>query len=660
VTLILRGTRTATAPGGVYANVSTDGYKLLDFDAAHYFGLVDAEGADTLTDVEIGDGVIDDIDRIFTHSAAPKVDGLYIHDIKATNLERGLIRIKLADNVIIRRVHATQQAKKTTAFSDAFATTDVATHNVLVEDVVFIGFRMEVASGDYPNGGAFSDEEQSTGHIYRRCLAEQGNDGWDVKSIDAILDRCVARSNRRNFRLWGPNTTATDCVSSFVAADYTKSYVDSAGVTRTDLRPNAHWWFDSGRMTGATLIRPRFGDVAGSTVPYLKIEGGADVGATVRVIDPMDLDGNIIPRAAFLARVVQTDDGKTDVTVVVEYTGPTSFGPVDTTPQPPRVTALGTAAVPTPPPAGVQAPPTNVTAVLNSDSTITVRGSTPAGASAIEVYESVHADNTVPRIKITNPGPSWVYTTSPRAASSSYKYTALAVAADGVTKSTRTASSPTTITTPAAPPAVVASTVTVTGAPGDGRATLTWDLQPGNDGANGVRLGRNGTDSTGAGPWTSENYLADQGSLIFTRLVNGTAYELTAYPTRDGVLVGTPSSVTVTPASAPPPPSEEPVDPDTSEIDDLRAENASLSAQVQALTAQVSDLSTELDSTAEELAECEADLASQTARANAAIQRLADIDLEAVVPAPGSSSDKSARIARIDALANLTTTPLVY
>jgi len=343
-TLQLRGTRTATTDGSVYKNVTTDAYTLLDFNAADYAGLIDAEKAGVQTDIEIGNGVCNNIDRIFTqpNGLPSSLDGVYIHDLMVTNSERGLGRVKNAKNILIQRVEVHQQDKKTTAFADAWATSDFPTDNIRIEDVAMYGFRMYVPEGDYPNGGAFSDEEKSTRHSYLRCLAADGNDGWDVKSIGAKVDLCVSRNNRRNWRGWGPDGVYTDCVSAFVASDYTK--IDADG--RTDMRPNAHFWFGSGRMNNCTLIRPRFGDAAGKTTNYLKIEGGA-VGSVITVEDPMDLNGNIISESAFLARVTKTDTGKTNVTVKIRYTGKTP-PVVNTTPRKPIITAQGGTVTPPP------------------------------------------------------------------------------------------------------------------------------------------------------------------------------------------------------------------------------------------------------------------------------------------------------------------------
>jgi len=601
MTLQLVGTRspatdtTAGSGGSVYKNVETDGYTLLDFNAKNYSGLVDAEGTTELFDIEIGDGVIDNIDRVFTHSAAPSIRDIYIHDLKCTNLERGLGDVKVADHVLLERITCQQQKIKTTKFSDAWSTSDVRTDDIEVRDVVMDGFRMFVPVGDYPNGGAFSDEEKSTHAKYLRCIAKNGNDGWDVKSIDALLDRCQAISNRRNFRWWGPNATATDCISAFVAADYQKTDPDG----RTDARPNAHHWFDSGRMAGCTLIRPRFGDVAGSTVPYLKIEGGADVGAIVRVVDPMDLDGNVIPRATFMARVSQTDDGKTDVTVVVEYTGKTKFDPiVDLQPHAPIITALGGVTPPppvdptpeqppvvTPPPPAGTAPgvPTGATAVLNADNTITIKATAPAGAATVECYEALHGSSGSPRV-LTPVNGVVSYTTGVKAVGTSYKYQLRSVSSDGLMKSAYVGTSPSTINVTTAPPAAptpVPTTVAAVVTPGDARATVAWQLSVGNDGANGVKVSRGGVDSAGAGAYAFSNLLATEGSVIFTKLVNDTAYPFTVQPTKDGVNVGTPTTVSGTPKSAVAPPSEEPVDPqepDTTEVDELRERVAELEA----------------------------------------------------------------------------------
>lgn len=57
---------------------------------------------------------------------------------------------------------------------------------------------------DYWNGDGFSDERGNRGIQYIDCIATGSSDGgFDLKSADVRLSGCVAKDNKRNFRLWG-------------------------------------------------------------------------------------------------------------------------------------------------------------------------------------------------------------------------------------------------------------------------------------------------------------------------------------------------------------------------------------------------------------------------------------------------------------------------
>lgn len=59
------------------------------------------------------------------------------------------------------------------------------------------------ASNAYWNGDGFSDERGNKAIRYISCTATNCTDGgFDLKSSDMFLENCVARGNKRNYRLW--------------------------------------------------------------------------------------------------------------------------------------------------------------------------------------------------------------------------------------------------------------------------------------------------------------------------------------------------------------------------------------------------------------------------------------------------------------------------
>jgi hypothetical protein len=99
------------------------------------------------------------------------------------------------------------------------------------------------------------------------------------------------------------------------------------------------------------------------------------------------------------------------------------------------------------------------------------------------------------------------------------------------------------------PSAVIASpALTVTATPGDGQVVLSWSLA--NATATSYVDGRNGTDTTGAGPWSTTDP-AGTTSRTFLKLANGTPYvfNVTANLTGGSTITTT---ATATPAAAGP------------------------------------------------------------------------------------------------------------
>lgn len=98
------------------------------------------------------------------------------------------------------------------------------------------------------------------------------------------------------------------------------------------------------------------------------------------------------------------------------------------------------------------------------------------------------------------------------------------------------------------------TTVDLQVVPADSELRITGTLIGLGDGANGVIFSHGGPDQSG-NAWTHWNLEGTRVSVVFDHLVNGTTYQVTAQPTKDGVPVGTPRTVTATPSgsTAPPP-----------------------------------------------------------------------------------------------------------
>lgn len=63
------------------------------------------------------------------------------------------------------------------------------------------------SSGSYWNGDGFSDERGNRAIRYLSCVATDCTDGgFDLKSAGMYLQNCLARGNKRNYRLWSSGT----------------------------------------------------------------------------------------------------------------------------------------------------------------------------------------------------------------------------------------------------------------------------------------------------------------------------------------------------------------------------------------------------------------------------------------------------------------------
>lgn len=86
--------------------------------------------------------------------------------------------------------------------------------DIVYRRCVMEGFQQVRPAATYWNGDGFSDEAENFSVRYEHCQARgQTDGGFDCKSADVVLDRCLAEDNKRNFRVWSPHATLNGCVS---------------------------------------------------------------------------------------------------------------------------------------------------------------------------------------------------------------------------------------------------------------------------------------------------------------------------------------------------------------------------------------------------------------------------------------------------------------
>ena len=137
-----------------------------------------------------------------------------VRRVKAEQLERGFLRIRYGSaGGLIEDVTARCKPTGGALYCVGFALDDEA-HDITYRRVQAHDFReVTRSSGSYWNGDGFTDERGNSAISYIECMATNCTDGgFDLKSSDVRMANCLARGNKRNFRLWSSGTL-TDCES---------------------------------------------------------------------------------------------------------------------------------------------------------------------------------------------------------------------------------------------------------------------------------------------------------------------------------------------------------------------------------------------------------------------------------------------------------------
>lgn len=127
-----------------------------------------------------------------------------VRRVKASELEHGFSRIRYrSSGGTIEDVTARGRASGGAQYCVGFALDDEASEITYMR-VAAHGFQESGrSSGSYWNGDGFTDERGNRAIRYVDCLATDCTDGgFDLKSSQVRLERCIARGNKRNFRLW--------------------------------------------------------------------------------------------------------------------------------------------------------------------------------------------------------------------------------------------------------------------------------------------------------------------------------------------------------------------------------------------------------------------------------------------------------------------------
>lgn len=136
-----------------------------------------------------------------------------IRRVEGRDLRRGMTRIRYASAHGLLEDVTAYGSDDCANYCVGFAL-DGQAHDITYRRVQAHGFiEAHRGANKYWNGDGFSDERGNSDIRYQDCLATDCSDGgFDVKSTNVLLERCVARTNKRNFRLWSSGRLV-DCAS---------------------------------------------------------------------------------------------------------------------------------------------------------------------------------------------------------------------------------------------------------------------------------------------------------------------------------------------------------------------------------------------------------------------------------------------------------------
>jgi hypothetical protein len=171
-----------------------------------------------VSDLTIEDCTFRNIYRFIENTASggerrAAMRGFAVRRCAGSGVERGFARIRYdSSQGIVEDCAADGEGIEGESIPVGCALDDTA-HNIVYRRCVMQNFRQSNGNR-YWNGDGFSDEGRNYGIRYEQCEARGCTDGgYDCKSADVVLDRCIAEDNKRNFRLWGATATLKSCTS---------------------------------------------------------------------------------------------------------------------------------------------------------------------------------------------------------------------------------------------------------------------------------------------------------------------------------------------------------------------------------------------------------------------------------------------------------------
>ncbi len=171
-----------------------------------------------IRDLIIEDCTFDDIYRFLENTVdderAADIRGFAVRRCTGRGVERGFLRIRYGSSAgVVEDCAAAGVPIEGDDIFPAGCALDDRAHDITFRRCVMENFQ-QWRAGAYWNGDGFSCEPDNRGIVYEDCVARGSTDGgFDCKSRNVVLRRCIAEDNKRNFRIWSDHAVMEDCIS---------------------------------------------------------------------------------------------------------------------------------------------------------------------------------------------------------------------------------------------------------------------------------------------------------------------------------------------------------------------------------------------------------------------------------------------------------------
>lgn len=225
--------------------------------------------AGTVSNTVIADYAVSDAYRVVevnTSTNPTVLKSATIRNLQCLNVQRGCIRIKDAEGVLIQNVKARFKATQTTTMHDLPAGLQLEGNekNVTVDGFDCAGFQMNMPETEYENGDCINADAEGPGFKFLNIVANDNTDaGLDSKALNPVIDNYSASGNKRNLRLWH----GCDCGTLYIGQP----------LKRGGIGGGAGIWFKGGATGSLAHIRKLVVRFTNADYPVLLFENAQDV-----------------------------------------------------------------------------------------------------------------------------------------------------------------------------------------------------------------------------------------------------------------------------------------------------------------------------------------------------------------------------------------------